>query len=233
MAFRLCTRNRLGLLLTASAASTIALLTTTKARAAEYVVYERDREPVTATSALALGFDVEGAVPTSTPRFLSGNNLSGGSGFKLRIGDQIHMPRLRVTPEGGYAFDHLFATDDTGAAYDWNMHRFFGGIRVAFGRVVVPGFYGHLGYGWRDTGDPTVPQSGASRSTRASRSIYMSSRTSASARRPSTQASTPSRTRRSGSRWACTRISCCRSNRFPGGRGGSSPRPTDLSMVET
>ena len=160
MAFRLCTRNRLGLLLAAASASTIALLTTTKARAGEYVVYERDREPAYATSALALGFDAEGAVPTTTPRFLSGNSLSGGSGFKLRIGDQIHMPRLRVTPEGGYAFDHLFATDDTGTAYDWNMHRFFGGIRVAFGRVLVPGFYGHLGYGWRDTGDPTVPQSG-------------------------------------------------------------------------
>jgi hypothetical protein len=160
MAFRLCTRNRLGLALAATSALTIALLTATKARAAEYVAYERDREPVTATSALALGFDAEGAVPTTTPRFLSGNTLSGGSGFKLRIGDQIHMPRLRVTPEGGYAFDHLFATDDTGTAYDWNMHRFFGGVRVAFGRVVVPGFYGHVGYGWRDTGDPTISQTG-------------------------------------------------------------------------
>jgi len=160
MAFRLCTRNRLGLSLAVTSALTIAMLTSTKARAAEYVVYERDREPVTATSALALGFDAEGAVPTTTPRFLSGNTLSGGSGFKLRIGDQIHMPGLRVTPEGGYAFDHLFASDDSGTSYDWNMHRFFGGVRVAFGRVVVPGFYGHLGYGWRDTGDPTITQTG-------------------------------------------------------------------------
>jgi hypothetical protein len=39
------------------------------------------------------------------------------------------------------------------------MHRLFGGVRLAFGRVVTPGFYAHLGYGWRDTGDPTVPPS--------------------------------------------------------------------------
>jgi hypothetical protein len=111
-------------------------------------------------SGLNLGFDVEGAIPTSTPRLLSGNNLSGGGGFKARIGDQIRFPRLRVTPEGGYAFDHLFATDDVGAAYAWDLHRLFGGVRVGFGRVVVPGFYVNLGYGWRDTGDPTVPHAG-------------------------------------------------------------------------
>ena len=156
MASRLMTRGRVGLSLAASSALTIAMSTAAEAQADEYVVYQ-EREP---PSALNLGFDAEGAVPTSTPRFLSGNNLSGGSGFKVRVGDQIHMPRLRVTPEGGYAFDHLFASDAAGAAYAWDMHRFFGGVRVQFGRVLVPGFYGHLGYGWRDTGDPTVSQAG-------------------------------------------------------------------------
>ncbi len=156
MALKWMTCNRVGVGLAAASALAAAASISTEARAAEYVVYQ-DREP---PSALDLGFDAEGAIPTSTPRFLSGNNLSGGSGFKLRVGDQIHMPRLRITPEGGYAFDHLFASDDTGAAYSWDMHRFFGGVRVQFGRVLVPGFYGHLGYGWRDTGDPTVPQAG-------------------------------------------------------------------------
>lgn len=118
------------------------------------VVYE---EPEPVRSGLNLGLDVEGAVPTATPRSLSGNTLSGGGGFKFRVGDQIRMPYLRVTPEGGYAFDHIFATDPNGAAFDWDMHRLFGGVRLGFGRVVVPGLYAHLGYGWRDTGDPTVP----------------------------------------------------------------------------
>jgi hypothetical protein len=120
-----------------------------------YVVYERveDAPP----SALNLGFDLEGAIPTYTPIVQSGNNLEGGGGFKIRVGDQILLPRLRIIPEGGYGFDHLFATDDFGNAYAWDMHRLFGGVRLGWGRVIVPGFYAHLGYGWRNTADPTVP----------------------------------------------------------------------------
>jgi hypothetical protein len=129
-------------------------LVCTPARADRYyVAYDDGYE---ARSGFNFGFDLEGAAPFATPRFPSGNNLSGGGGFKVRFGDQIHIPGLRVTPEGGYAFDHLFATDDTGTAYDWDVHRLFGGVRLAFGRVVTPGFYAHLGYGWRNTGDPSV-----------------------------------------------------------------------------
>jgi hypothetical protein len=109
-------------------------------------------------SSLDIAFDGEGAVPLMDRRFQSGNDLSGGGGFKLRVGDQIRFPRLRFTPEIGYGYDHLFATDDANNAYAWNMHRLFAGARVGFGRVVVPTFYGHIGYGWRDTADPTVAQ---------------------------------------------------------------------------
>jgi hypothetical protein len=38
------------------------------------------------------------------------------------------------------------------------MHRVFAGARISFGRVVVPTLYAHVGYGWRDTSDPTVPE---------------------------------------------------------------------------
>jgi hypothetical protein len=140
--------------LTTSAA---ALLVASTARADRYVVVYRNPEYVEPEQAFNLGFDAEGVVPTSTPRFLSGNTLSGGSGFKIRFGDRIRLPGLRITPEGGYAFDHLFASDDSGNSFDWDMHRFFGGVRLTFGRVVTPGFYAHIGWGWRDTGDPTVP----------------------------------------------------------------------------
>jgi hypothetical protein len=109
---------------------------------------------------LNVGFDVEGAVPTGMPRFVSGNSLSGGGGFKIRVGDQFRTAGLRVIPEGGYAFDHLFANDDAGTAYAWDMHRLFGGLRIGFGRILVPVIYGDIGYGWRDTGDPTVAQAG-------------------------------------------------------------------------
>ncbi len=121
-----------------------------------YVVYEEPEPP----SSLNLGFDLEGAIPIVAPRFASGNDLTGGGGFKIRVGDQLRFPGLRVIPEGGYAYNHLFAVDDIGDAYAWDMHRLFGGVRLAFGRLVVPGFYAHVGYGWRDTGDPTVPQAG-------------------------------------------------------------------------
>ncbi len=123
-----------------------------------YVVYDERHDLQEVRSGPNIGLDLEGAAPLAAPRFLSGNNLSGGGGFKIRVGDQIRFPFVRLTPEGGYTFDHLFATDDIGNAYAWDMHRLFGGLRVGFGRLVVPGFYSHLGYGWRDTGDPTVRQ---------------------------------------------------------------------------
>ncbi len=121
-----------------------------------YYVVRDGYYPDTPRSSLNLGFDGEGAVPVGMPASYYGNNVEGGGGFKIRIGDQIRWPRFRITPEGGYAYDHLFATDDYGNAYAWDIHRLFAGIRVGFGRIVVPGFYAHVGYGWRDTGDPSV-----------------------------------------------------------------------------
>ncbi len=115
-----------------------------------------DREP---PYALNLGLDLEGAVPVGLPQFSDGNTLRGGTGIKLRLGEQIRLQGgLRLTPEGGYGYDHLFATDDIGNAYSWDVHRVFGGARLAFGRFLVPVVYAHVGYGWRSTGDPTVPQ---------------------------------------------------------------------------
>jgi len=109
-------------------------------------------------TALSLAADLEGAVPLNAPVLADGNSLQGGGGFKLRIGERIHVARgLHITPEGGYGFDHVWASDDIGNAYSWDMHRLFGGARLEFGHIVVPVFYAHVGYGWRTTGDPTVP----------------------------------------------------------------------------
>ena len=105
---------------------------------------------------LDLGFDAEGAVPLGIDRSPVGNDVSGGGGFKVRLGDQIRFPRLRVTPEIGYGYNHLFASDIAGNSYAWDMHRLMAGARLGFGHVIVPTLYGHFGYGWRNTGDPTV-----------------------------------------------------------------------------
>jgi hypothetical protein len=136
-----------------------ALLVSPSARADRVYVVEEYRDPPeydVGRSSLDLAFDGEGAVPLMDRRFQSGNDLTGGGGFKFRVGDQIHFPRLRITPEVGYGFDHLFATDNQTFSYAWDMHRVFAGVRIGFGRVVVPTFYAHVGYGWRDTSDPTV-----------------------------------------------------------------------------
>ncbi len=123
-----------------------------------YRYYEWDRDP---PYAFAVAFDLEGAFPVNVPRFLDGNDLNGGGGFKLRVGEQIRVRGgLRITPEVGYGYEHLFASDDVGDAYSWDVHRLFGGVRLGVGYFVVPSVYGHVGYGWRVTSDPTVPQQG-------------------------------------------------------------------------
>lgn len=123
-----------------------------------YRYYDVDREP---PFSLALALDLEGAFPVNVPRFVDRNDLTGGGGFKLRMGEQIRLRGgARITPEVGYGYEHLFASDDFGNAYSWDVHRLFGGVRLGVGYFVVPSVYGHIGYGWRVTSDPTVPQEG-------------------------------------------------------------------------
>jgi hypothetical protein len=110
------------------------------------------------TTGLELGADLEGAVPINI-RNVNGNDVRGGGGFKVRVGETFRFRDLRVTPEIGYGFTHLFANDDNDEpAYDWNLHRAFAGVRFGFGRFIVPVVYGHVGYGWRATNDPIIPQ---------------------------------------------------------------------------
>jgi len=130
-----------------------ALLSPRTAGAQRYYVVYPDGEP---WARFNVGFDGEGVVPLSAPVPLSGNTLSGGAGFKIRFGEQFRFAGVRFIPEVGYGYDHLFATDDIGDAFAWDLHRVFGGARIAFGRVIVPGFYAHVGYGWRETGDLDV-----------------------------------------------------------------------------
>jgi hypothetical protein len=109
--------------------------------------------------ALALGVDLEGAALVNIPTLPDGNQIQGGSGFKVRLGDQIRVASgFRITIEGAYAYDRLFGSNESGTSFDWDTYRLLGGLRFAFGRVIVPSIYGHLGFGWRLTGDPETPQ---------------------------------------------------------------------------
>jgi hypothetical protein len=111
--------------------------------------------------AFVLAVDLEGAIPVNPPQFLDGYTLSGGGGFKLRAGEQIRLQGgMRITPELGYGYEHLFASDDNGDQVDWELSRVFAGARLSFGRFVVPVVYAHIGYGWQDTGDPNSQAAG-------------------------------------------------------------------------
>jgi hypothetical protein len=157
-------RSTIGLRSLALAASVAAplLLASSEARAERHFLSETpeyEAEEHEWRDRLDFGFDGEGAAVVTSPRSAIGTTLTGGSGFKLRVGDQLRFPGLRFTPEIGYGFEHLYTSSDIGA-YSWETHRVFGGARLAFGYIVSPGFYGHLGYGWRNSGDPTIPQAG-------------------------------------------------------------------------
>jgi len=109
---------------------------------------------------LNLAADVEGAAAVDSPHTVSGNSLGGGTGFKARIGEELHVPLVRFTPEAGYGYTRFFATSTGGTTYDWDAHRIIGGVRVGLGEIIVPSIYGHVGYGWRQTGDPSVVNAG-------------------------------------------------------------------------
>ncbi len=103
--------------------------------------------------AFQLGFDLEGAAPLNAPSVPGGgpSAIGGGGGFKVRLGEQLRLPAVLLTPEVGYGFDHLWAADNLGNGYDWSINRFFAGARLGFGRIIVPTLYAHVGYGWRQT----------------------------------------------------------------------------------
>jgi hypothetical protein len=86
----------------------------------------------------------------------SQNNLSTlGGGIKFRFGDHFRLRGgLMLTPEVGYAFDHVFPANSGDPE---NMNRIFAGLRVGFGRNVIPTLYAHFGYGFRSVSqDGTV-----------------------------------------------------------------------------
>ena len=96
------------------------LLLSSTARADRVYVVEETREPdyyyYEPHSSLDLAFDGEAAVPLMDRRFQSGNDLTGGGGFKFRVGDQIPLPappvhargRLRVRPSLRDRQRHVF-----------------------------------------------------------------------------------------------------------------------------
>jgi hypothetical protein len=96
--------------------------------------------PARAGSGTEIGVDADGAIPLNT------RLLNGGGGFGVRLGKEFHIPLVRLTPELGYGYMHLFADQ---APSDWETHRLYGGLRLGVGELLVPYAFLHAGYGWR------------------------------------------------------------------------------------
>ena len=101
---------------------------------ASVLVFSATRE-ARASSGTAIGVDLD---------YTNGINETGvgsGTGFNVRLGYKLDLLLAQITPEvgGGY---HTFS-GDAGAKFS----RGFVGGRLAFGKILEPGVYAHLGYG--------------------------------------------------------------------------------------
>ena len=114
---RIFTRNRLFHGLLACAALTLFALAPNPARA-DFLV----------------GLDVDGVEPFE-------DGAAFGGGFGVRLGAQLHVPLLALTPE--LAFTYAQFGDDYGPS----IYRGMIGGRVAIGEIIRIGVYGHIGLG--------------------------------------------------------------------------------------
>jgi hypothetical protein len=75
----------------------------------------------------------------------------GGGGFALRLGQQLHIPAIALTPEIAFGY-HSFSGGGEPAIYSG-----LGGVRLGFGEIFRLGPFAHLGLGHIDydlPGDP-------------------------------------------------------------------------------
>jgi len=88
-----------------------------------------------ASSGTAIGVDLDYAHGISEP------GTDNGTGFNVRVGYKLDLLVLQLTPEVGGAY-HTFAGDA-----DAKFSQGIVGGRLAFGKILEPGVYAHLGYG--------------------------------------------------------------------------------------
>lgn len=105
------------------------------ALAALVLVFASSRE-AHASSGTAIGVDLD-----YTHGISEGPAATGGQGFNVRLGYKLDLLLAQITPEVGFAY-HSFAGDES--------VKFSQGIvggRLAFGKILEPGVYAHVGYG--------------------------------------------------------------------------------------
>lgn len=77
-----------------------------------------------------------------------------GGGFSVRLGDQLHLPAIALTPE------LIFSYADFSNAFGPTLYRGGVGARLSIGEIIRPGIYGHIGFGRYEPARPAVDPSG-------------------------------------------------------------------------
>jgi hypothetical protein len=90
--------------------------------------------PNPARADILIGVDIEGVEPLDSP-------AEFGGGFAVRLGDQIHLPLIAITPE--LAFSYANFSEDYGPS----IYRGTVGARLGIGEIIRPGIYAHIGLG--------------------------------------------------------------------------------------
>jgi hypothetical protein len=88
-----------------------------------------------ASSGTAIGVDLDYANGINEPR------VGSGTGFGIRLGYKLDLLAAQLTPEIGAGY-HAFSGDASA-----KFSQGFVGGRLAFGKMLEPGIYAHLGYG--------------------------------------------------------------------------------------
>ncbi|HEY3665870.1 MAG TPA: hypothetical protein VGL19_07725 [Polyangiaceae bacterium] len=91
--------------------------------------------PAQASSGTAIGVDLDYTNGIKEPF------VGSGTGFNVRLGYKLDLLLLQLTPEVGGAY-HTFS-GDAGAKFSQGI----AGARIAFGKILEPGAYAHVGYG--------------------------------------------------------------------------------------
>lgn len=96
---------------------------------------------------IMVGADLDTVIPLESP-------AKTGGGFSIRIGDQLHLPMVAITPE--LAFNYASFSE----VYGPKVYRGLVGLRLAVGEVIRPGIFAHVGFGRYDLEIPGAMPSG-------------------------------------------------------------------------
>jgi hypothetical protein len=104
--------------------------------------------PNPARADILIGVDLDAVEPLDSP-------AEFGGGFAVRLGDQLHLPAIAITPE--LAFSYAKFSEEYGPS----IYRGMVGVRLGILELIRPGVYGHIGLGRYELDLPGEDPSGS------------------------------------------------------------------------